>query len=575
MRRALFAIVLPWASAVPGADVKRAETCTRDDLCGNDGDEYIESAAVDRSGGGGCEFDKYYERACAVDHRHGDSSLADESRDGCELDDSGGFIVYTNITATPTSIPSSAPPVVDFTRVSQTAHIAEETCYALPPDAEGEPTRRALLYNSKLREADATIPYPYIESIDFDSEGLEPLYMTIRDVNEGTHMIDVSNKSRIAIVDVDGNAMVLDPTGIHFSTKDCRYDVSVMIDDLYEQLAGFSGKECSTGGFRLMEDVDFRQSLILTDQCGDPVTRAVRRFPRLTLGPTECVENTVDESTGRWDFDCTFPGSDSKVLTCQRTVTNDIVNFLFRDPFGGACPDLPALITTLAAVGESYFDAESLLTELDNQGLTPGEGREAQEAVDSYVGLWLILQQAFSVIESQQQQQQRGRQLSALEEYVAVYSENRNLESDVCENMHHDEMPLKLSLTAGVTHIDTITTLNWSPQNARVYNVTIQDPAAVACCAAGAVATSEEGDTCAYPEEALVGDTGCICGLTAAGDPVAFVFTQCDNFVGECEADADCGDAGLVCLTGTCCGGGVCVDPYECSQSGRELVEQD
>ncbi|KAH0492802.1 hypothetical protein TgHK011_007734 [Trichoderma gracile] len=464
-------------------------------------------------------------------------------------------------------------PAANFTQVTRTGAIVKPTCYQMPQPAEGS-TRRALLHNTNLREQNATIPFPYIESIDFQTDGVDPLYLTLRDAAEGTHYIDISNRSYIAIVDSLYNAMIIDAHGIHFSTKNCQYDVSITIDSMYEQLAALSGQVCSTGDQKMMKrmsDVDFNQTLYLRDQCNNPVKQTVKKYPELKIGDTDCNDLEVDEETGRWLFACTFPGSDSGTSKCEWAVKNDIEEFLFTDPFGGACPDLSTVITTLEANGQDFINPESLRTELYNQGLDDAQKAEANLVVIYYEQLWEILKQAFSKLRTQSPDK-----VSAIQEYIDVYNQYRNFEDDICEDLHAGDMPLKMSLRAGVTYVDAIARLNWAPEAPKPFNVTVQDPAKLACCGPGSDASRDEAaGTCAYPLSAHLGGTGCVCGNMASGASVAFEITECENFVSECTVDDDCSKAGhptFVCLTGSCCGTGVCVDPYECAQNGSALV---
>ncbi|KAM0466173.1 hypothetical protein ACHAPV_001127 [Trichoderma viride] len=463
-------------------------------------------------------------------------------------------------------------PAANFTQVTRTGAIVKPTCYQMPVP-QGGSTRRALLHNTNLREQNATIPFPYIESVDFQTDGVDPLYLTLRDAAEGTHYIDVSNRSYIAIVDSLYNAMIIDAKGIHFSTKKCEYDVSITIDSMYQQLAALSGQVCSTGSQqrKRMNDADFNQTLYLRDQCSNPIKQTVRQYPSLKVGESDCNNIEVDEDTGRWLFDCTFPGSDSGTMRCEWAVRNDIEEFLFTDPFGGACPDLSTVITTLEANGQDFINPESLRTELYNQGLDDAQKAEANLMVIYYDQLWEILKQAFSKLRTQP-----PGKTSAIQEYIDVYNHYRNFEDDICEDLHAGDMPLKMSLRAGVTTIDALARLNWAPENPKPFNVTVQDPSKLACCSPGSDAKKDETNgTCAYPISAHLGDTGCVCGKTASGASVAFEITECDNFVSECEKDDDCSKAGhptFICLTGSCCGGGVCADPYECAQNGSALV---
>lgn len=464
-------------------------------------------------------------------------------------------------------------PAANFTEVFRNAAVAQETCYSLPQDAEGNTTRRALVRNSKLRESNVSIPAPYIESIDFDNEGLQPLYMTVRDAGQSTFFLDISNKSRLAAVDESGATMVLDDDGVRFATNSCRYDVNVTISGMFAQLADLSSVDCSFGNssspppppVKRAEDIQFDQTLYLEDQCGSPVTREIRDYPEVQIGDTVCVDVAVDEDSGQWDFDCTYPGSYSGTIRCQNTVKEDIIDFLVKDAFGGECPDITTMVSTLANSSSDVLNAESFRGELLSRD---GESDTIIDAVvNAYEGLWAALQEFFIAPE--------GGTATPWETFFAVYNENLSFENDLCESLHAGEIPLGLNLRAGATYIDTITTLNWAPVKAEPYNITIQNPSSLACCPKSYVASNQGEESCAYPSDAFIGETGCICGETTSGEAIAYEATECSNFEDTCESDGDCSSEGFVCLTGTCCGGGVCVDPYACSQNGTELVTFD
>lgn len=427
--------------------------------------------------------------------------------------------------------------------------------------------------NSKLREANVSVPVPYIESVDFESEGVQPLYLTVRDSKQGTYFLDISNKSRLAVVDLWGAGMVLDSQGVYFSTNGCRYDVNVTIDSMFTQLANLSNVDCSFGRetppvleppTKRSEDIQFNQTLFLRDQCGSPVSKAIREYPQLLVGDTACPEVAVNAKTGRWDFDCTFPGTFSGAIQCQTSVQNDIIDFLTRDPFGGACPDLPTAISTLASTAGDVLNADSLREELYNQS----DGEDYRSGVDvavaEYELLWTSLQEFFHIPNEAVK--------SPWEKYISTYNSERDFIDDICEDLHAGEIPISLTLIAGATTIPEITTLNWAPRSAVAHNITVQDPEAIACCPGGGVAENQGDESCAYPATAFVAGTTCICGKTVGGRSLAFEATECGNFEGVCKGDADCG-GGFVCVTGTCCGGGVCVDPYACSQNGTALVK--
>uniref|UniRef100_A0A0D2Y9B6 Uncharacterized protein n=2 Tax=Fusarium oxysporum TaxID=5507 RepID=A0A0D2Y9B6_FUSOF len=464
--------------------------------------------------------------------------------------------------ATATGVPEF--PAVNFTHVTRTTAISQETCYTLP-NPDGDSTRRALLYNARLREGNVSIPIPYIESVEFEKDGVNPLYLTVRDEQGGICYVDISHRGRLSVVDPNGYLVTLDAEGIHFSGSNCTYGISISIDDMYQQIADLAGVQCAALKHKRAEDLDFSQVLYLHDQCGNPVDRSVRQYPQLLVGNTVCADVAVDDDTGRWDFECTFPGSESGSLRCQLAIKNRVVDFISTDPFGGACPDLSTVVTTLEESGQDIVDPEQLRKDLANQGLSSDRAKqEADAAVVAYTQLW----QALGALFTKSTETSQG----ALEDYIDVYNTRRSFENDICQSLHEGEIPLNLTLIAGATRIPAITTLNWAPETTKPYNITVQDSSRIACCPNSAVAEGE-GATCSYPRDAIIPGTGCVCGKSATGVGIAFEWTECTNYKGSCEADGDCGD-GYLCLTGSCCGGGVCVDAFACSENGTDLVQQ-
>ncbi|KAM0477171.1 hypothetical protein ACHAP7_006554 [Fusarium lateritium] len=408
--------------------------------------------------------------------------------------------------ATTTGIPEF--PAANFTHVTRTAALSEETCHSLASDPDGGPTRRALLYNARLREDNISIPIPYIESVEFEGDGVYPLYITVRDEAGGIYFVDISRRGQLSVVDPAGYLVTLDAKGIHFSGSNCTYDISITIDDMYEQIADLAGVQCAAIK-RRADDLDFRQILYLHDQCGSVVDKSLRQYPQLLVGDTVCADVAVDGDTGQWDFDCTFPGSQSGSLKCQWAIKNSIIDFITTDPFGGSCPDLSTVVTTLEESGQDIVDPLELRKDLTNQGLSTDRAKqEADEAIIAYTQLW----QALGAFFSKSTESSTG----SLEEYIDVYNSHRSFENDICQSLHEGEIPLNLTLIAGASRVPAITTLNWAPESTRLYNITVQDSSRVACCPNGSVAEGE-GSECAYPREAVIPGTGCVCGKSAGG----------------------------------------------------------
>lgn len=384
--------------------------------------------------------------------------------------------------------------------------------------------------------------------------------------------MDISNRSYVSVVDSQYNAMLIDEQGIHFSTKNCAYDVSITIKDMYQQLERLSGEVCSKMvSSKRMEESSFEQILYLKDQCGGGIKRTLRKYPTLRIGDSDCIDTDIDSSTGKWTFTCTFPGSDSGNSKCRAAVNKDIVRFLLTDPFGGACPDLSTVVTTLEATAQDMLSASSLkedLYKLDLDGMQKGQ---VDDVVQKYSQLWAIFKQTLF----------KGRKtafgkLSSLELYIVAYNKMRSFEGDICDDLHDGDLPFNMSLQAGVTSIASITSLKAAPASPKPFNITVQDPTQIACCKNGSKSSfNGSKGTCSYPANATIGKSGCVCGQTAGGASIAFEYMECANFVSQCEFDDDCASAGYKkykCLTGSCCGRGVCFDPYACSQKGVKLV---
>ncbi|KAI5458633.1 hypothetical protein BGZ63DRAFT_391783 [Mariannaea sp. PMI_226] len=364
--------------------------------------------------------------------------------------------------------------------------------------------------------------------------------------------------------------MLIDASGIYLSSSRCLFTTSIVISNMLQQLRSLAGIQCAAAErWKRREDMEFTQVLNMHDQCGQPVDRTLRRYPRLRVGSSPCTDTHVDESIGRWEFDCTFPGSESGSMRCQSAIQNDVVDFLITDPFGGNCPDIVTIITTLGIYGNDFLSASSFRSVLHSKHLEEGQRGGADHAAAAFGRLWEVFHEMLSTSASD-----ASTGSSALEQYIDTYNEHRNFVSDICEDLHAGEIPFNLSLTVGATHIDRLTTINWAPVRTRPYNITVQNPSAIACCPNGAVA-QHDGEKCGYPASATIHGTSCICGTTAGGTSVGFEYVECDNFVSECNSDHDCenaGHTGFVCLIGSCCGGGVCIDPYACSQDGIDLV---
>ncbi|KAJ2982007.1 hypothetical protein NQ176_g1673 [Zarea fungicola] len=164
-----------------------------------------------------------------------------------------------------------------------------------------------------------------------------------------------------------------------------------------------------------------------------------------------------------------------------------------------------------------------------------------------------------------------------LKQYLSTYNKYRSFLKDACTSLNGSASSATLSLRAGSSTLLSLATFNNTPTVDVPIPARIQDPAKIACCPNGSTSlTSLQTGVCSYPPSALVPGTSCICGKTASGTSVAFKYRQCNNFISECDVDSDCntlGGTGFLCLVGSCCGRGVCFDPFECSRAEVLLVQ--
>ncbi len=475
-------------------------------------------------------------------------------------------------TATPTAFPAS-----NFTGVLRGPAPSSQACHYRPEAMDGAPLV-AVLQNEDIRHRNLSLAYPYVGSVGFDSDGITPLYVSVRDAAKGSHLIDVSDPSAVTIFDSRNNSMRLDVTGIHFVTGHCNLTVSYLIDNMYTQLAQQSLEMCSRGPMALLAtEQTFTQTLLLRDQCNEPVGPAVRQYPDLRLDDEQCVPvGPPGSGNGTWVFNCPWQSAGSSVQRCMSAVQRDAVDFLLYDPFNGGCADVSSVVTLLDAHAQDLLNTTALQQELYNQvgnGTTAGDKfYKVDDTVMYYMQLWESLKSTLS--KTRGLNPGRG---SNLKQYLDTYNSYRNFGADACASLNGSfNTPAVLSLSAGSSTFPMLAVFNDFPVATSPLTARIQNPAKLACCPNGGVAvTSPDNGTCAYRPAALVPGTNCVCGKTASQQSVAFGYRQCDNFVSQCDADSDCADAGYagyLCLIGSCCGKGMCFDPFECSRPNVLLL---
>ncbi|KAM3445949.1 hypothetical protein NHJ13734_000126 [Beauveria thailandica] len=483
-----------------------------------------------------------------------------------------GSITSTQVSNTtlPTPTPTPTPfYAANFTSVLRGPAPSSQACHYRPA-ARGGTVHLATLQNDEIRQRNLSLAFPYVGSINFDSDDLTPLYLSVRDAAKGAHLIDVSDSSAVTIFDSRNNSMRLDLSGIHFVTGHCNLTVSYLIDNLYGQLAQQSFEMCSMGRKKLLAgEQTFFQTLVLRDQCGNPVGPTVRRYPDLRVDGEQCIAlgaTVADPANGTWTFDCPWQSAGSAVQRCMSSLERNAVEFLLYDPFNGGCADASSVVTMLEASARDMLNITAIRQELHSQvGNNTDHIYKVDDAVMYYMQLWETLKSTLS--KTRGLNPGRG---SNLKQYLDTYNRFRNFAADACTSLNSSIVPAVLSLSAGSSTIPSLASFPSIPVASEPLAVNIQDPSKMACCPNGSMSvTNPENGKCGYPAAARVPGTGCVCGKTATQESVAFKYRQCDNFVSHCQADSDCAAAGyasFLCLIGSCCGKGVCFDPFECSR---------
>ncbi|KAM3504915.1 hypothetical protein MY11210_008167 [Beauveria gryllotalpidicola] len=479
-----------------------------------------------------------------------------------------GSITSTKVSNTTSPTPTPTPfSAANFTSVLRGPAPSSQACHYRPAARDGT-AHLATLQNEEIRQRNLSLAFPYVGSINFDSDDMTPLYLSIRDAAKGAHLIDVSDSSAVTIFDSRNNSMRLDLSGIHFVTGHCNLTVSYLIDNLYGQLAQQSFEMCSMGRKKLLAgEQTFAQTLLLRDQCGNPVGPTVRRYPDLRVDGEQCIAlGAADPANGTWTFDCPWQSAGSAVQRCMSSLERNAVEFLLYDPFNGGCADASSVVTMLEASARDMLNITAIRQELHSQvGNNTDHFYRVDDTVMYYMQLWETLKSTLS--KTRGLNPGRG---SNLKQYLDTYNRFRSFAADACTSLNSSIVPAVLSLRAGSSTIPRLASFPSIPVASDPLAAKIQDPSKVACCPNGAVSvTNPDNGKCAYPAEARVPGTGCVCGKTATQQSVAFKYRQCDNFVSQCQADSDCaaaGYAGFLCLIGSCCGRGVCFDPFECSR---------
>lgn len=470
------------------------------------------------------------------------------------------------ITSTSLTIPGmtlSPVSVHNFTSVVQAVAATMTSCYHLSEASDGL-NHGVMLHNAELREQNVSVTTPYIEAFYSDIDGIRPLLMAVQSTGNNRYSVEVSQSDHISVVDPLGNSLLLDKTGLHFSTNQCLYAFSLLVDDLYRQLAAHAGIACAARDFGLRDTTyqHVTHVMYIKDQCGKPVSRSIRQYPELSVAGVPCNVMSVDDGNGKWTFDCLFSNATSVIAQCEKSVSAEM-DRLFSDPFNNACPDLSDVVTTLSRYGQDILGSEIMVQALQGLATNGSETLRINQTIGYYQLLWMTLQTMFSKDEDATQ--------SALEQQYDTYNNHRDFSHDICHDLHpSNDTSFNVSFRAGATYNPALLTLSAIPESPAPMNITIQNPSNVACCAKGFTpGLSNSTNTCSYPKEAFLEINDCVCGMTASHQSVAFKYKACQHYDAECTTNSDCkleGNEDKICLVGSCCGHGICIDPFECSQ---------
>ncbi|KAF6810502.1 hypothetical protein CSOJ01_06314 [Colletotrichum sojae] len=425
-------------------------------------------------------------------------------------------------------------------------------CYTLPSPTES-------LHESLLEVGDRNPPY--IDAFYLDDADDSVKYVRMVDSSSNPILVDVSDPSRIALVDRDGDVLSVDSQGLHFTSANCSPKIDVFISGFFRQIDALTNSTCPrangasmTGGLvSRQDDRAFDVILRLRDQCGDPVRADLP--VSVSLGDAPCsVQPGADR--GAFTASCEFPGEGSSPQ-CETSVEQTL-DRLTNGSLAGTCPSFSSTWSLLSQQLGNVINDTALLQPFRDAGLDAGP--DLISVIDEYLSLYDFSSSTFRNSSSE-----GGSRMGDMIDSYNVTSITRQ----VCSSLQAPAS-LNLTFTAGTaTSPSPLAAFSAIPSPAPEYDRNATDPAALACCP-NKSACNLEGDQPFYPPEASVPDTNCLCGIASDGRGIAFGSGSCPE-VSQCDAERGC-PAGQVCLTENCCGSepdgtriNVCVNGTECS----------
>ncbi|KAJ0297798.1 hypothetical protein COL516b_010408 [Colletotrichum fioriniae] len=392
-----------------------------------------------------------------------------------------------------------------FTGISVVVAQNATSCYALP-------THTASLHESLLNVTDRTPPY--INAFYLNETTHSVQYLRLIDNATNPVLVDVSDPSRLGIVDKAGNVLSIDSEGLHFASANCSPKIDVFISVFFQQLNTLTNSTCNNttdipvngtdprrlpvfkGTLAEMAQDAFDITLHLKDQCGNP---ARADLPvSVALGDTRCI--VLPGAAGEFVANCAFPGSGSDSMECETSVQQTL-DHLTQGSLVGSCPPLTSVWSLLFQQLGSVVNVDELLQPFVDAGL------QLLAVIDSFMDLY-----DFSAATFKNSTSGSGSGLGDIVEGYGVTT----IKTEVCRSLISTET-LNLTFTAGTSATPiSLANITALPSTVSEYERNVTDPTALACCPNANACIVHDGERF-YPPEASIPDSDCLCGKTLEG----------------------------------------------------------
>ncbi|KAK1479022.1 hypothetical protein CTAM01_14886 [Colletotrichum tamarilloi] len=431
----------------------------------------------------------------------------------------------TGVSSAPASTSATSTSTYDsaFTGISVIVAQNATSCYALP-------TPTASLHESLLNVTNRTPPY--IDAFYLNETTHSVQYLRLIDNATNPVLVDVSDPSRLGILDKAGNVLSIDSEGLHFASANCSPKIDVFISGFFQQLNTLTNSTCTNttdipvngtdprrlpvfkGTLAEMAQDAFDITLHLKDQCGNP---ARADLPvSVALGDTQCI--VLPDATGDFVANCAFPGSGSGSMECETSVQQTL-DHLTQGSLVGSCPPLTSVWNLLFQQLGSVINVDELLQPFIDAGLQLGSdaGKGILAVIDSFMNLY-----DFSAATFKNSTSGSGSGLGDIVEGYGVTT----IKTEVCRSLISTET-LNLTFTAGTSTTPiSLANITALPSSGPEYERNITDPTALACCPNANACIVQDGERF-YPPEASIPDSDCLCGKTLEGGGIGFRTGRC------------------------------------------------